>query len=136
MSCRQLVELLDSRRGLLWLLLLSAVLSACGGEAAAPPTPTLSPELTAGKSVFVTYCGACHSPNPDTVIVGPSLAGIAIHGAERVDGLDARAYVYTSILQPSDYLVEGYDDLMPEDLAKKLTGEELDSVVAYVLSLE
>ena len=30
---------------------------------------------------------------------------------------------------------EGFGDLMPQDLARKLTGEELDSVVAYVLSL-
>ncbi len=115
----------------LWLLLV-----ACGGEPAAPPTPTLSPEIAAGQRVFVTHCGACHSAGADTVIVGPSLAGMATHGGTRVDGLDARAYVYTSIMQPSAYLVEGFEDLMPKDLAKKLTGEELDSVVAYVLSLE
>lgn len=121
----------------LWLLL-SGVLAACGGgqTEAAAPEPTLSPEVAAGQRVFVTHCGACHSAGADTVIVGPSLAGIAAHGATRVDGLDARAYVYTSIMQPSAYLVAGFDDLMPKDLAKKLTGEELDSVVAYVLSLE
>jgi len=38
-------------------------------------------------------------------------------------------------MRPSDFLVPGFDDLMPQDLARKLTGEELDSVVAYVLSL-
>lgn len=121
--------------GFLFCLLLT--LAACGGgEAASAPEPTLAPELAAGKKVFVAHCGACHSPAAGTVIVGPSLAGIAAHGAERVDGLDARAYVYHSIMQPSDYLVADYDDLMPKDLAMKLTGEELDSVVAYVLSLE
>jgi len=118
-------------------LMLGLALAGCGGGQTEPPaTPTLSPELAAGRRVFITHCGACHSPTPGTVIVGPSLGGIATHGAERVDGLDARAYVYNSILQPSDYLVEGYDDLMPQDLAKKLTGEELDAVVAYVLSLD
>lgn len=120
---------------LLFLLGLLSLAACGGGEAAASPAPTLSPELAAGKKVFVTHCGACHSPTAETVIVGPSLSGIAVHGAERIDGLDARAYVYNSILQPSDYLVEGFDDLMPKDLAKKLTGEELDAVVAYVLSL-
>ncbi len=120
-----------------WGLLL-ALLAGCGGAAAdePPATPTLSPELVAGQRVFVTHCGACHSAAADTVIVGPSLAGIAARGGQRVDGLDARAYVYSSVLQPSDHLVEGFDDLMPQDLAKKLTGEELDAVVAYVLSLE
>lgn len=118
-------------------LCLGMALAACGGEeTAAAPDPTLSPELAAGQKVFVAHCGACHSIEPGTVIVGPSLAGIAASGATRVDGLDARAYVYSSIMQPSDHLVDGFGDVMPKDLAKKLTGEELDSVVAYVLSLE
>jgi nitric oxide reductase subunit C len=118
--------------------LLLALLMGCGGAAAGapPPTPTLSPEVAAGQRVFVAHCGACHSAAAETVIVGPSLAGIAVRGGQHVDGLDARAYVYSSVLQPSDYLVPGFDDLMPQDLAKKLTGEELDAVVAYVLSLE
>lgn len=117
--------------------LLLALLVGCGGAAAdEPPPPTLAPLLAAGQRVFVTHCGACHSAAAETVIVGPSLAGIAATGGGRVDGLDARAYVYSSVLQPSDYLVPGFDDLMPQDLAKKLTGEELDAVVAYVLSLE
>ena len=130
---------LNSRRRIAPALLfcLGLFLAACGAQPpAAPPTPTLPPELAAGQRVFVTHCGACHSAAADTVIVGPSLAGIAARGGQRVDGLDARAYVYSSVLQPSDHLVEGFDDLMPQDLAKKLTGEELDAVVAYVLSLE
>lgn len=118
------------------LFCLAIGLAACGGEPAAPPTPTLSPEMAAGQRVFVAHCGACHSTSPDTVILGPSLAGISARGGTRVDGLDARTYVYSSIMEPSAYLVEGFTDAMPKDLAKKLTGEELDSVVAYVLSLE
>jgi mono/diheme cytochrome c family protein len=110
-------------------------LAACGEEPI-EPAATLEPQLAGGQRVFTTHCGACHSATTGMVIVGPSLAGISAHGGERVDGLDARAYVYNSILQPSDYVVEGFGDLMPKDLAKKLTGEELDSVVAYVLSLQ
>ncbi len=114
-----------------------SLLAGCGGGTAAPPpTPTLSPALAEGQRVFVAHCGACHSTAPDTVIVGPSLAGIAQRGGQRIDGLDARAYVYSSILQPGDFLVPGFDDLMPHDLGKKLTGEELDRVVEYVLNLE
>lgn len=128
-SCRQLVACVGMLLGVVWL-------AACGGAAEPPPTPTLAPEIAAGQRVFVTHCGACHSTSPATVIVGPSLSGIAASGGGRVDGLDARAYVYSSILQPADFLVPGYDDLMPHDLAKKLTGEELDAVVAYVLALE
>lgn len=131
---------LSRRRVILAVFLswMAALLVACGGGAAAEPpaTPTLSPELAAGRAVFVAHCGACHSIDPDTVIVGPSLHGIAARGGDRVDGLDARAYVYSSIMRPSDFLAPGFDDLMPQDLARKLTGEELDSVVAYVLALK
>ena len=81
-----------------------------GFDAEPPPPPTLSPQLAAGQKVFVAHCGACHSTEPDSTLVGPSLAGIAAVGATRVDGLDAQAYVFQSIMQPSDYLVEGFVD--------------------------
>ena len=112
--------------------------TACGGNApaASDVMPTLTAEVAAGQRVFAEQCGPCHSTVPDVVMVGPPLAGIAERAGTRVDGLDARTYLYTSIMRPSDYLVDGYADLMPKDLAKKLTGEELDSVVAYLLSLE
>lgn len=132
------IHVIRNRRNTIPAILLCLVLGlvACGGEAASAPSATLAPEVAAGKKVFVAHCGACHSPNPETVIVGPSLAGVADRAATRVDGLDARGYIYTSIMRPSDYIVAGFDDLMPKDLAKKLTGEELDNVVAYVMSLE
>lgn len=131
--CQALRNLLPAA---LFLLCLIPVIAACSQADPPPPTPTQDPVILAGRQVFITHCGACHSSNPGTVIVGPSLAGIATAGGDRIDGLDARTYVYSSIMQPSDYVVGGYEDLMPKDLAKKLTGEELDNVVAYVLSLE
>jgi mono/diheme cytochrome c family protein len=112
------------------------VLAACRPTEEIQPTPTLPPQLALGQKVFSQNCGACHSTIPDMVIVGPSMAGIATHGANRVDGQDARTYIYTSIFSPEAYLVEGYDNLMPATFAKQLTGEELDAVVAYLLLLE
>jgi mono/diheme cytochrome c family protein len=139
----QMVHAKNNRRlpPLLSLALLLFLLAGCAiaedpAVSKFPPTPALDALAESGKQVFVTHCGACHSTSAGTVIVGPSLAGIATHGADRVDGLDARTYVYSSIMQPADYLVDGYEDLMPKDLAKELTGEELDAVVAYLLTLE
>lgn len=119
-------------------LCLALALVACGPGARAaepPPAPTLSPELADGQRVFIAHCGACHSM-ADTVIVGPGLGGVSERAGDRVDGLDARAYIYTSIMAPGDYLVPGFDDLMPKDLAKKMTGEEMDHVVEYLFSLK
>ncbi len=113
------------------------LLAACG-DAAAEPTavPTLNPQAQQGKQVFSRDCGACHSTAPDTIIVGPSLAGIASRADSRVAGQDAYTYLLTSIMQPDNYLVEGYENLMPASLSKQLTGEELDSVIAYLQTLQ
>lgn len=115
------------------LLLLSWLLAACGGTPTPPPTPTLTPQQFQGKQAFETTCAACHSLIPDTIIVGPSLAGIAAVAASRQPGQDARSYLMNSIMRPSDYLVEGFQDLMPKDLGKSLSGEEIDAIIAYLL---
>ncbi|MBE7531629.1 MAG: cytochrome c [Chloroflexi bacterium] len=86
--------------------------------------------------MFSQNCGSCHSTIPETVIVGPSLAGIASRAETRKPGQDGRTYLYTAILQPGDFLVDGYSDLMPATFGKQLTGEDLDAVVAYLLTLE
>lgn len=125
------------RFALLVLFIALLPLAACGGKTnnEPPPTPTLDPVAAVGKAIFTTDCGPCHSAANGTVIVGPSLAGIADVAGTRVDGLDARTYLYTSILRPGDYIVEGFDKVMPENFGKKLTGEQIDGLVAYLLTL-
>lgn len=119
------------------LILTLLLLAACGGGAEAEtPTPILSPQAELGKQVFSRDCGACHSTSPDTIIVGPSLAGIASRAATRVADQDAYTYLLTSVMQPEAYLVAGYEDLMPASLSKQLTGEELDGVIAYLQTLK
>ena len=100
-----------------------------------PPTPTTSPQILAGMALFSRECSRCHGLAAETVIVGPPLGGIADRARERVPGQDAAGYLLQSILAPDRYLVEGYENLMPSDLGKKLTGEELDAIIAYLLTL-
>ena len=112
-------------------------LTACGGEAeTAPPTPTLESMAAAGQTIFRRDCSACHALEPDTIIVGPSLAGIADRAATRIDGQDSTDYLLNSVLAPSDFVVDGFDDAMPNTFGKSLTGEELDSLIAYLLTLK
>lgn len=121
----------------LLVLVATAVFAACTTAAPTPPpTATLSPEARLGKRVFAQQCGSCHSLSADTVIVGPSMAGIATRAADRVSHQDARRYIYASILNPGDFIVDGFDDQMPTNFGKTLTGEELDGVVAFLLTLE
>ncbi len=127
------LDLRAARPGAL-LLLVACLLAACGSAPTPPPTPTLTPQQFQGKQVFETSCAACHSFGPDTIIVGPSLASIATVAATRQPGQDARSYLMNSIMRPGDYLVEGFQDLMPKDLGKSLSGEEIDAVIAYLLA--
>ena len=120
------------------LILLSGLMVACSEAEPTPePTPTLSTEQITGKQVFARECGSCHSVDDDTVIVGPAMGGIATRAGTRVPGQDTSTYLYNSILNPSDYVVDGFEDgLMPQTLAKQMTGEEMDAVIAYLLTLE
>ncbi len=114
-------------------LMLSLFLIACGEEPT--PTPTPSAEILLGQQVFTDHCSICHSTSPGVVLRGPSLATIGIQAKHRVPDQDTRTYLYNSIMRPGDYIVDGFDNIMPTTLAKDLSGEELDAVVAYLTTL-
>jgi len=81
-------------------------------------------------------CSACHSTLPETVIVGPSLAGLPGRAVERIEGLTVEEYLRQSILDPGAYIVEGYNDLMPRTFGEVYDREQIDSLIAYLLTLE
>ena len=123
-------------------LLILILLPACGGSATSTPTPTV-PALSGleaeGESLFQGKgrCATCHALAPNTVIVGPSLAGIASAASTRVDGLSAAEYLEEAIIFPDSHIVEGFENQrMPSTLAKELTVEEVEALVAYMLTLE
>ncbi|MGH2593451.1 MAG: c-type cytochrome [Anaerolineae bacterium] len=122
----------------LWLLFITALMlmAACEGETSIQPTPSLDPLAAKGKQIFNQNCATCHALSPDTIIVGPSLAGIASRAGSRLPDTDARQYLELSILKPDAYIVQGFSDTMPKDLGKKLTGEELDALAAFLLTLK
>ncbi len=132
--CTRIAALKPARYLLVFLA--GFLLAACRAPTT-PQTPTPSPDpvIALGRRVFQQHCAACHALTPDTVIVGPSLAGIATRAGTRVPGLDARRYIELSILRPGDYVVEGFPNAMPSDLGKKMTGEEFDALVAFLMTL-
>lgn len=122
------------RRLLIFLMFVGIVMSACGGGETNPLR--LSEQEMAGARLFTQHCAACHATSPDAIIVGPSLAGVAQRAETKVPGQSGRSYIETSILEPDAYVNEGFDDLMPKTFDKTLTSEEVDSLIAYLLTLE
>ncbi len=116
-------------------ILAAIILAACSTESAAS-TPTLNAVQQAGQAVYNLRCAQCHALTPDTVVIGPSLAGIATRAATRVDGYAAEAYLERSILVPGDYIVDGFTNTMPTNFSRELTSEELTGVVAYLMTLK
>lgn len=112
------------------LVVSTLALAACGGGGIAAPDPQ-----TRGEKVFARHCSSCHSTSPDTVVVGPSLAGVGARAGERVDGMGARAYLETSIVEPGEYLVPGFRDLMPDGFGEDLAAEDLKALIDYLAAL-
>jgi len=116
------------------LLLAILFMAACSNSAFEQP-PTLTPKQLQGQSVFNLRCAQCHAIVPDTIVIGPSLYGIATRAATRIEGYDAEAYIQRSILAPDSYIVEGFPNTMPTNFGRELTSEELFAVVSYLLTL-
>jgi len=104
------------------------------GELNAPPDP-----VALGRALFSrapANCAACHSLEPGVRIIGPSLAGIASRAAQRVPGMSAEAYIRASILRPGEYIVEGYENVMAQNLGEILNVDEVNHLIAFLLTLE
>jgi cytochrome c5 len=111
-------------------------IAACSTAATPAPTPTPDPFILQGQAVFNTRCATCHALVPDTIIIGPSLYGIATRAETRVDGQSAEEYLMMSVLRPGDYVVEGFNNVMITNLAKELTSEELNALIAFLMTLK
>jgi mono/diheme cytochrome c family protein len=126
-------------------LMLALSLLACGGG----PTPDDEGQLiigdpAAGKALFAQSlidtqpgCVTCHSVDPNVTVLGPSLAGIGMEAAWRVEEMSDEDYLRQSIMEPDVYVVEGFSHgLMPKALANVLSEQQIADLVAYLLTLE
>jgi mono/diheme cytochrome c family protein len=111
-------------------------LAACTSAAPVEPTPTPDPMVVKGQQVFNSHCATCHALVPNTIIIGPSLAGVATRAETRVQGMTADEYIQMSILRPGDYVVEGFNNVMIANFAKDLTSEDMNALVVFLLTLK
>ena len=113
--------------------------AAAGGETAAAEGPRAPEVLFGNPPNGVLGCEACHNlelPQDDNNKgpIGPNLGNLAVNAANRVPGEDAATYVHNSIVNPTAHTVEGYmTGLMPAGFESKMTPEELDALVNWLL---
>jgi mono/diheme cytochrome c family protein len=117
------------------------VLAACGGGGEAESSSEVldvgDPE--AGREIYNTGgasavpCVTCHSLD-GTELVGPSFKGISERAGERVEGMDAVDYLHQSIVDPSAYVVEGYEDVMNKTYEEQLSEEDINNVIAFLMT--
>jgi cytochrome c2 len=89
-----------------------------------------------GASGVNTGCRICHSLEPGVRLVGPSLAGVGTRATTRLAGVSAQEYLYQSIVDPDAYVVDGFvKGQMLRDSAQRLTAEQIQDLVAFLLTL-
>ena len=93
------------------------------------------PMAREGRDLFLSKgCGGCHilSDAKTGASEGPTLNSLRV--AARIKGGSARKYIEEAILDPDKDIVGGFrPGVMPSDYRDRLTGEELDKLVDYLL---
>jgi cytochrome c oxidase subunit 2 len=96
--------------------------------------------LAQGRGVFVAAgCNACHALADANAVgaIGPKLDGFGTVAAERVPGQSAEEYTLQSIVKPNELVVEGYPaNVMPQDYGLRLSEQELDALVKYLVEMK
>jgi cytochrome c oxidase subunit 2 len=78
-------------------------------------------------------CGSCHTLD-GSELVGPSFQGIADRAGTRVEGVSAEEYLRQSIAEPDAYVVSGFTNTMPTVFSQTLSEEDIDNVIAFLLT--
>ena len=97
-------------------------------------------ELTSSGEILFNGAGgcvACHglgtrAPNLLTDHNGTGTIGVRC--VSRVPGEDCKAYLYSSMVDPGAYFVDGFEPIMP-DMRRSLSNEQIWAIVAYLQSV-
>jgi mono/diheme cytochrome c family protein len=121
----------------------SAQLAERFAEGAPTPIPASSlvgggdSPHAAGQQALVKYgCIGCHTIEglPGAAgTTGPNLSHIGTDAANRKPGTSAEDYLRESIHEPTAYVVEGFQPVMPK---LPVTDEETAAIVEYLMSLK
>jgi cytochrome c551/c552 len=120
------------------IIILGLVLAACGGGGGS------ASDVAAGDQLFHQTvigtnagCVTCHSTEKGVTIVGPSLAEIATTAATAEPGMTAEAFIKESIVDPNKVVTQGFNaNIMPQNWSQVLTEQQIDQLVAYLMTLK
>jgi cytochrome c2 len=131
-------------------LLLLAACSGGGAQPAAPAAGAAGGNADNGKALFAKTvlgkspgCVTCHSLEKGKTLVGPSMAGIATEAEKTIKDAEykgtaksAAEFMRESIVKPNVYVTKGFaQGIMPADYTG-LSEQELNDLVAYLVSLK
>ncbi len=99
-----------------------------------PVPPTVVGDAAAGKILFASTCGACHTFTPagTTGKVGPDLDHLAAYAKAANQGglLD---FTKTSIVDPGAYVEHGFPNgVMPGNYGQTLSAKQIADLVAFL----
>jgi mono/diheme cytochrome c family protein len=95
-----------------------------------------SADPSAGEVVALSNaCIGCHALDPAQQMTGPTWYHLGDTAANRVAGQSPALYVYTSIVQPNEYVVPDYPSgVMPQMYGTSIAQDDLADLVAYLLA--
>lgn len=118
------------------------LLTSCGGSSGNPERGEELYRQRALADGAAPGCISCHSLDPGVVKVGPSHAGVGARAEQVVDepeyqgeATTAAGYLRESITDPNAHVVEGFEPVMYANFEEVLTAEQIDDLVAFLLTL-
>lgn len=108
------------------------------------PTPRPVPGSTAEEILVNAGCSSCHAIGSigEGHKVGPDLSSIGYQATGRIPNVSAADYLQQSILEPNYALAPTcpngpcLPNIMPQDYSQRLTSEQVEMIVDYLLVLD
>lgn len=97
-----------------------------------------------GQVLFNTFqpaasfaCGTCHYVDREDQLIGPGLLNVSLRAESRVPGMSVYDYLHTSIVNPGAFVVPNFPDgLMPRNWAEIYSEQEINDLIAYLMTLQ
>jgi mono/diheme cytochrome c family protein len=83
-----------------------------------------------GKALYTSLgCIGCHNGT-----VAPQAADTAAQASTRREGYSPETYIRESIVLPSAFVVEGFQDVMIKNFGDRMMPQDVADIIAYILS--